>query len=237
MKKFDNDDRYIRKWAKKIKALNLMGAKCCQCGTKNIFVLEFHHNGGKERCISELIKGGHRWSAIELELKKCILLCNNCHHELHYSDQMHKSKSKMSDNVLDFKRLNHCLICGYDKNPKCLGFHHKYGDKKFNISDASLINILELKEELEKCVLLCRNCHQIEHTDVKRFNKFKKAIYRKIKTYEEHRPSPSHNRVIKLYLSGKSQGQISRIIGRTKSVINRILKKRKGYVRYGRIKT
>ena len=36
-------ENYIRTWALKIKAINILGGKCETCGNNNIFHLEFHH--------------------------------------------------------------------------------------------------------------------------------------------------------------------------------------------------
>jgi hypothetical protein len=59
-----------------------------------------------------------------------------------------------------------CVKCGYDKHLAALTFHHKEPDKKeFNISYSKHSKSwTELKEELDKCVILCSNCHHIEHS-------------------------------------------------------------------------
>ena len=56
-----------------------------------------------------------------------------------------------------------CLLCGYDKNYGSLDFHHINSfQKRFNIS--SYTNWDEdLIEELDKCALLCKNCHSEVH--------------------------------------------------------------------------
>lgn len=52
-----------------------------------------------------------------------------------------------------------CLICGYDRSPAALQFHHlNPSQKKFHISQRCLA-IDTLREEVRKCVLLCANCH------------------------------------------------------------------------------
>jgi len=61
----------------------LMGGKCEICGyDKCIFALEFHHKGEKEKDIANIIKNESKEKALK-EIKKCILLCANCHRELH----------------------------------------------------------------------------------------------------------------------------------------------------------
>lgn len=59
-----------------------------------------------------------------------------------------------------------CEKCGYDKNLSALDFHHLCPeDKTFQLDSRHLsnTNIDKLKEEVEKCVLLCANCHRETH--------------------------------------------------------------------------
>lgn len=72
-------------WRKKAK-LNLVeykGGKCEKCGyNKCVDALEFHHLDPNEKDFSV---GGKSWSLERLkkEVDKCILICANCHRELH----------------------------------------------------------------------------------------------------------------------------------------------------------
>ena len=62
-----------------------LGGKCSKCGyDKNLSALSFHHLRDKEftltsRAFSRLPK-----EMIENEIGKCVLLCQNCHHEEHH---------------------------------------------------------------------------------------------------------------------------------------------------------
>ena len=57
-----------------------------------------------------------------------------------------------------------CAICGYDKCVRALEFHHLDPNKKdFGISKTLTKNIQTLKDEVDKCILLCSNCHAEEH--------------------------------------------------------------------------
>lgn len=60
------------------------GGKCSKCGyNKNFAALCFHHtNDNKEHEISDLVKSS-RLKLAKVEAKKCVLLCSNCHIELH----------------------------------------------------------------------------------------------------------------------------------------------------------
>jgi transposase len=54
-----------------------------------------------------------------------------------------------------------CAICGYDRMPWALHFHHlDPSEKAFTISRRGITRgIAEVRAEARKCVLLCANCH------------------------------------------------------------------------------
>lgn len=74
-------------------------------------------------------------------------------------EQRHKRKLKM----IAYKGGS-CKLCGYNKNIKALVFHHLDPHKKdFNISGNSMLAWHKIEKELDKCVLLCHNCHTEVH--------------------------------------------------------------------------
>ena len=60
-----------------------------------------------------------------------------------------------------------CSICGYNKYYGALEFHHLDPNIKENGKQA-ITNIKKefLYEELDKCVLLCSNCHREVHANL-----------------------------------------------------------------------
>jgi transposase len=54
-----------------------------------------------------------------------------------------------------------CILCGYDKHPRALHFHHlDPAQKRYVLSRCGHTrSFAEALEEAEKCVLLCANCH------------------------------------------------------------------------------
>lgn len=93
----------------------------------------------------------------ETRYKSECKLCNN------------KASKARRLNVFDsvLKELNlslQCELCGYSKNRAALCFHHLDEDEKdFGLSGNRFRNRDELKREIEKCVILCHNCHMEVH--------------------------------------------------------------------------
>ncbi len=58
-----------------------------------------------------------------------------------------------------------CEKCGYNKCLEALDFHHlDPSQKDFILSDRNLIlSWQEIKKELDKCILVCANCHREIH--------------------------------------------------------------------------
>lgn len=83
------------------------------------------------------------------------LICRNCSKNY----QTYYKKTKAIE-YLGGK----CEICGYDKNISALDFHHRNPEEK-EISVSSLYQYSweRMKEELDKCQLLCANCHRELH--------------------------------------------------------------------------
>lgn len=67
----------------KIKAVAYKGGKCQNCGyKKSVYCLDFHHVNPEEKDFA-IASVTRRWEIIKRELDKCILVCRNCHGEIH----------------------------------------------------------------------------------------------------------------------------------------------------------
>jgi hypothetical protein len=101
-----NKQNYNRKLNLKKQCLLYKGGKCEKCGyCKNLSALEFHHLDPtkKDFAIAELQSTSfekHREKIVS-ELDKCILVCANCHRELHHP-------------YLDFFLMDYCEEPSYD---------------------------------------------------------------------------------------------------------------------------
>ncbi len=72
-----------------------------------------------------------------------------------------------------------CCVCGYSTSIRALTFHHlDPSQKDFGLSDRGLTRSWDkTKREIDKCVLLCANCHAEVHDGLAKIPK--KYIARK----------------------------------------------------------
>lgn len=70
---------------RKVKAVSHMGSACYACGRAGLPALfEFHHWNADEKDFAISDSGiPHRWTKVVAELAKCVMLCANCHREVH----------------------------------------------------------------------------------------------------------------------------------------------------------
>jgi hypothetical protein len=85
-----------KRYTTKLKAIKYKGGKCLHCGfNKHLSALTFHHADPDDKSFSISSVGlTKKWSDLTIELDKCILLCANCHHILHYEENSRNEKRK-----------------------------------------------------------------------------------------------------------------------------------------------
>ena len=88
-------------------------------------------------------------------------LCKKCHQK--YMSNLRLERKKI---LVDYKG-GKCQICGYNKYYGALDFHHLDPNTK----DPDWIKLRQrklekIKEELDKCILLCSNCHKEVHANL-----------------------------------------------------------------------
>jgi hypothetical protein len=106
--------------------------------------------------------------------------CKECHKILrrnHYLKNKQKIYSQVKQTRSQYKQWfqklkdKPCADCKNKYPYYCMDFDHLTNNKKFNVSQLYRANRKKelLKEEIEKCELVCANCHRIR--TFKRLNK------------------------------------------------------------------
>lgn len=76
------------------------------------------------------------------------------------SKHLNQSNSKKFE---ELKKTLKCSKCGDDRH-YVLDFHHTNPENKLNtVSNLVYISWKRVEEEINKCVVLCANCHREEH--------------------------------------------------------------------------
>ena len=110
--------RYVweRSAIRKMKIVEYMGGECEMCGYNKYYgALEMHHEDPSKKEYSMREMRSMAWEKIVKEMKKCKLLCANCHREIHAKnfDVMMFPHNEMSDlkqkSVED--RSKKCFLC------------------------------------------------------------------------------------------------------------------------------
>lgn len=119
--------------------------------------------------------GGHNTRQLHIEFNgKFCLKCGGslkgrqikyCSKECRDRFLVRERQSRMKRVAVKYKG-GKCQICGYNRCLSSLVFHHLDSSKKeFSLSASFLAKYSwnRVKEELDKCVLLCANCHGEVH--------------------------------------------------------------------------
>ena len=128
--------------------------------------------------------GGHNTKLIHLikETESDERKCSKCQ-EIKSIKSFYKSKKKTHswckpcNNKDSWKRQKNikaqcveykggkCENCGIEDDPCIYDFHHvDASEKSYTIARFSSRSLESLKSELDKCILLCSNCHRKQHS-------------------------------------------------------------------------
>lgn len=78
----------VKRWRKlcKTRIIESMGGRCCVCNyNKCDWSLALHHLDPSQKDFSfgKIRANPKNWESIVLEIRKCVLVCHNCHSEIH----------------------------------------------------------------------------------------------------------------------------------------------------------
>lgn len=90
--------------------------------------------------------------------------CQKCR-----TEWLKKRRKEVKKELVEYKG-GKCSRCGYAKSLNALEFHHENDDKEFSLGTVNkgYFSMLRLKREVDKCILLCANCHREEHDQLGR---------------------------------------------------------------------
>ena len=167
-----------RRRRRKALLISELGGRCVDCGYSGCDrVFELHHRdrSTKEFGLADFSGSNARFME---EAKKCVLLCANCHRLRHAAQRLEDAVSPVVAHRRRRKQMavaymgGHCFSCDRDGPPCIFEFHHWDADQKaFGISqDGNTRSWQRVLAELQKCVMLCANCHREVHSGVRRLD-------------------------------------------------------------------
>jgi len=148
-------------------------SECGLCGFNEVVSLVFHHPPEVDKVapVSRMAGEGRSLDIIKAEVAKCVVLCQNCHRELHaevrYDIGDEIADTTASGIALKWVReqareyrvsAGGCRLCG-EQRPLCLTFNRIKGKgKSVGKMVAYRLSWEEIEPELHKFVVLCWNC-------------------------------------------------------------------------------
>lgn len=138
---------------------------CARCDVDDPACLDFHHTDptSKTMAVGRMITHGYGKDALRDEIKTCEVLCANCHRKEHNQLPKHDRRQWAHDRKRDTGGCERCS----ESDPVCLDYHHTTAQK-----GASVAKLLSdgrskqrIRTEIERCHVLCANCHRTEHFD------------------------------------------------------------------------
>lgn len=94
--------------------------------------------------------------------------CQRAYSKEHYQNnrsnhlaKVKKYKNKVREFIRDFKTINPCTDCRNYFHFSMMDFDHlEFESKKFNIANTEHHSFPQIMQELQKCELVCSNCHR-----------------------------------------------------------------------------
>jgi hypothetical protein len=170
----------LREWFSQLKRERFA---CERCTEERPAAIDFHHPDSKSAGVSQMVNHGYSKRRIRDEIKRCMVLCANCHRREHDTTSQPATpedperiattirnapntrlRERRRDWVAAYKYHSEgCTRCDVS-DPICLDFHHE-GEKTMGIARmlSERCSLDEIRQEIDNCVLLCANCHRVKH--------------------------------------------------------------------------
>ena len=131
--------------------------KKCGCAFPNRIVIDGkeHIVSSRNYCLECSPFGKHNTKKLEFDEKYNIIK-----RKQQVSNAVKRRRKVMKRKSIEYKG-GRCGLCGYNKCESALEFHHiDPSSKLFGIGSGDTRSWESVREELDKCVLLCSNCHK-----------------------------------------------------------------------------
>jgi hypothetical protein len=179
-KKEKMSSKHMRRVVELYKLKQSRGGKCIDCGETNLCLLEFDHQEDKSNVIMNM-----PIDEMKIEADKCVMRCTLCHAAKSHAEDYNNTRviTQVSENPVNvFNRslrairreyvasikagVGKCQKCERECNgdPHLFDFDHVSQEGKVKgiawyVSHGSSTELINA--EIQKCVLLCRNCHAL----------------------------------------------------------------------------
>lgn len=146
----------VKRWRERTKArmIEAMGGKCCVCDyNKSQRAMDFHHLDPSEK---EIGLGNARgtpvaWKKIVEELRKCVLVCNRCHQEIHDGvTEVPQDAPKFNEAYAEYRETKTipCPVCGTEMGAHKITCSRACAAKKSGKVDWEAVDLPELMTRL-----------------------------------------------------------------------------------------
>lgn len=182
----------------------LRGRFCLDCGESNPLLLDFDHVApDKHHSIADLVANAASLATLQLEIDKCEVVCSNCHRRRtcrrsnsyrvrranneddaqsyrDVADVFRKSwlKRRARNQAVVFEYLSShpCVDCK-ERDPIVLEFDHIRGHKQDDIASIVAVggSIERLQLEIDKCEVVCSNCHRSRTAETRQYFRLRHA--------------------------------------------------------------
>ena len=150
----------VKRWRRRTKErmVEALGGKCCVCGYDRCTAsMDFHHIDPNEKDFhfGNIRANPVRWSELIIELRKCVLVCRNCHGEIHVGCvALPATAPRFNEIFADYKTtdlsMEPCPICGKEKSTRLITCSRSCAAKKTGKVDWESIDLLDLIKKKNK---------------------------------------------------------------------------------------
>jgi hypothetical protein len=135
----------------------------CLSSSPNLESMKRCFKCGQEKIFKEFSRHPRRGDGLQSQCKSCQKAYKDIHYRENKNEYLAKNKRRKKSNAIfiNSQKQGPCMDCGETYPPWVMDFDHRDGKKKkFSISEANTVSKETIIKEIEKCDLVCANCHR-----------------------------------------------------------------------------